>query len=148
MTDIPDLKKLRGLAKNEGCLFAKLAKGQRCFVGNMKQVDADGTVDIPNEVLQITADEFKRRCPDTVLLLVTVSQTTARVYTVIPNGVDITSSEWLASIGMDSSVKELLEGEYLKFRDAIINSSFDFLKSKRLLVDEESDDEVCYTFDD
>jgi hypothetical protein len=149
MTDAKALKKMNGMSKAEGCKFAKLGVDQKFFVGNMKIIDKDGTLDVPVSILQTVADEFRSRAPDTSLMLITVSQTVARVFISIPESrTEITSDEWLASTSMEGEFeKHMADGEYLKFRDALVNEAFTFLKSKDLLEDEESEDE-CYTFDD
>jgi len=139
--------KLRNIAKNEGVIFAKLAKDEKCFVGNMKKVDLDGVEELSEQVLKITATEFKSRCPTTAFLLITVSQLCAKIYISVPDNIThFTEQDWLKNISMDSYVKELQDGEYLKFRDLIITESFDFLKTMNLI--DEIEDEVYYTFDD
>lgn len=148
MSNLKELKKLNGLAKNEACKFGKLAKDQKFFVGNMNVVDKDGTLEVPLETLHIVADEFRQRAPDTALMLITVSEKLARVHLSIPESrTELTEAQWIASTSMGGPTKQMADGEFLKFRDQVINEAITFLKSNNLL-EEESDDEVCYTFDD
>ena len=142
------LKKLNGIAKASGCAFGKLGADQKFFVGNLKTVDKDGELDVPEDVIKIVATEFRQRAPDTAFMLVTVSQTAARVLIDIPKSrTELTADEWLAGTSMGGYEKKLEEGEFLKFRDQIINEAFNFLRSRQLLVDDE-EDEKCYTLDD
>ena len=144
-----ELKKLNGLAKAEACKFGKLGVDQRFFIGNLSIVDKNGDIEVPLETVQAAAEEFRRRAPDTGLMLVTTSEKLARVHLDVPaSRSETTAEEWLASTSMGGLTKELAEGEYLKFRDQVINEAFNFLRGRDLLDEESDDDEVCFTFDD
>lgn len=141
------IKKLTAIAKNEGSRFAKQSKGQKFFVANMKIADKDGTYDLPVEVLQATAAEYRKRNPNTAVMLVTVNNSCARLLVDAPESANISADDWMNATSVGGDHKELEDGEFLKFRDIVVNEAFDYLK-KQGLMDEESDDEVCFTFDD
>jgi len=50
--------------------------------------------------------------------------------------------DWSMNCSETYVVKPLLEGEFLKYRDEIIAKAFNFLNLKKLIPDEESDDEI------
>jgi hypothetical protein len=142
-------KKMKNICKSQGGIFGKMAIEQKCYVGNMKEVDKDGTLEVSYAALELAVPEFRVKSPDTALMLVTVSPTKARVLVDIPvlyKNV-MTTQEWLEATSMKGATElDLEDGQYLKFRDTLITEAFVFLEAKNLL--EEKSDEECYSFDE
>lgn len=148
VTQTKEEKKLQKLT-TAGESFSKVCQGQKFYVANLKILDDNGNVDLPQESLKTVGEALRNSSAETTFMLVTVSNNKAKVHVSLPEtGSEITEEEWLNSTSMKGSLEvDLEKGQFLKFRDNVINEAIAFLQSKNLLKDDESEEEY-YTFDD
>lgn len=99
-----EIKKLVGVAKQEGGKFGKSGSDENYIVVDLRSVDKD-EIDLPKDVVYSAVESFLDKAPNTGVMFVTVGPTQAKVLCVIPKTrTEITVNDWVKSTNFTTPI--------------------------------------------